>query len=68
VAPLFVLNLSTPQNLAISFVLLPLAVVATWCGVWLVRRVSTKRFYFIIYPAMIGVGGKLIWGGVRGLI
>jgi uncharacterized membrane protein YfcA len=68
VAPFFALNLFTAQNLATSFVLLPLAVVATWFGVWLVRRVSTERFYFVIYLVMIGVGGKLIWDGVRGLI
>jgi uncharacterized membrane protein YfcA len=68
VLPFFALHLFTPQNLATSFVLLPLAVAATGFGVWLVRRVSTERFYFVIYLVMIGVGGKLIWDGVRGLI
>ncbi|MHB1203950.1 MAG: sulfite exporter TauE/SafE family protein [Rhodospirillaceae bacterium] len=68
VVPFFALNLFTPQNLATSLVLLPLAVVATWFGVWLVRRVSTERFYLVVYFVMIGVGSKLIWDGVRGLM
>ena len=68
VLPFFALGLFTPQNLATSLVLLPAAVLATWSGVWLVRRVSTERFYFVIYLVMIGVGSKLAWDGIRGLV
>lgn len=64
----FALNLFTAQNLATSAVLIPLALLSTWAGVWLVRRVSTDRFYRIIYLVMIAVGVKLCWDGVRGLI
>ncbi|MGW8189360.1 sulfite exporter TauE/SafE family protein [Sphingomonas hankookensis] len=54
----------TPENLATSAVLLPLAIAATVAGVWLVRRVSAKRFYRAIYVLMIAVGVKLVWDGV----
>jgi uncharacterized membrane protein YfcA len=54
----------TPANLATSLVLLPVAIVATFAGVWLVRRVAAKRFYTLIYVLMIGVGVKLVWDGV----
>ena len=68
VPPFFALHLFTRQNLATSIVLLPVAIGATWFGVWLVRRVSTERFYIIIYIMMLAVGGKLVWDGVSGLI
>ncbi|WP_294325643.1 sulfite exporter TauE/SafE family protein [uncultured Sphingomonas sp.] len=54
----------TAENLATSAVLLPLAIAATVAGVWLVRRVSAKRFYRAIYVLMIAVGVKLVWDGV----
>ncbi|KQN81091.1 sulfite exporter TauE/SafE family protein [Sphingomonas sp. Leaf62] len=54
----------TAANLATSAVLLPVAIAATVAGVWLVRRVSAKRFYTAIYGLMIAVGVKLVWDGV----
>ena len=68
VPPFFALNLFTREYLTTSLALIPLAIASTALGVWLVRRVSTERFYFIIYLVMIGVGGKLVWDGLRGLI
>lgn len=58
----------THESLMTSLVLLPLAIVSTWAGVWLVRRVSGERFYTVIYALLIVVGGKLIWDGVAGLV
>jgi uncharacterized membrane protein YfcA len=46
-------------------VLIPLAVVSTWAGVWLVRRTSHERFYKIIYVLMVMVGLKLVHSGVE---
>ena len=68
IGPFFALHLFTRQNLETSAVLMPVAVLATWLGVWLVRRVSTERFYVIIYVVMIAVGSKLIWDGLHGLV
>jgi uncharacterized membrane protein YfcA len=47
--------------------LLPLAIVSTWAGVKLVRRVPAERFYRLIYGLLIVVGTKLIWSGIEGM-
>lgn len=50
----------TRTNLLTAAALLPLAVVSTFAGVWLVRRIDGPRFYKIIYRLMIFVGIILI--------
>jgi len=40
---------------------MPVTIVSTRAGVWLVRRVGVRKFYLIIYIVMIGVGGQLPW-------
>ncbi len=47
-------------NLLTAAALLPLAVVSTFAGVWLVRRIDGERFYKIIYWLMIFVGVILL--------
>jgi uncharacterized membrane protein YfcA len=47
-------------NLMASLVLLPLAIVSSLAGVWLVRRVPAERFYTIVYLLMIAAGAKLL--------
>ena len=51
----------TAENLATAAVLLPVAVAATFAGVWLVRRIDARRFYTAIYGLMILVGAQLLW-------
>ncbi|WP_448662794.1 sulfite exporter TauE/SafE family protein [Sphingomonas sp. CJ20] len=51
----------TAANLLTSAALLPLAILSTLAGVWLVRRVSPARFYRAIYWLMVAVGLGLIW-------
>ncbi|KHL24974.1 membrane protein [Croceibacterium mercuriale] len=51
----------TPGNLLTSAALFPLAIVATFAGVWLVRRVSAERFYTAIHWLMVLVGVALVW-------
>ena len=58
----------TPENLLTTAALIPLAVAATWAGVWLVRRTNNERFYKIIYALMIVVGLKLVQSGVELLL
>jgi uncharacterized protein len=58
----------TPQNLLTTAALIPLAVVSTWAGVWLVRRTNHERFYKIIYALMMVVGLKLVHSGVELLL
>ncbi|KAB7646510.1 sulfite exporter TauE/SafE family protein [Polymorphobacter fuscus] len=57
----------TAANMKAAAVLMPLAIVATWAGVRLVRRVDAANFYRIIYALMVVVGAKLIWDGATGL-
>lgn len=64
--PYLALGQFTTQNLTASAALFPVAVAATFAGVWLVRRVPAERFYTIIYWLLLVVGLKLAWDGVRG--
>jgi uncharacterized protein len=50
----------THQNLLAAAVLVPLAVVSTLAGVWLIRRINAERFNTIIYVLMIVVGVQLL--------
>jgi uncharacterized membrane protein YfcA len=45
----------------ISATLVPVAILSTWAGVWLVRRIPTERFYTLIYILMVLLGLKLSW-------
>nr|WP_269152302.1 sulfite exporter TauE/SafE family protein [Xanthobacter oligotrophicus] len=56
----------TGANLATSAVLLPVAVIATFAGVQLVRRVPADRFFGIIYLILAAVGAKLVVDGLPG--
>ena len=52
------------EVLTAAALLLPLAVAATWAGVWLVRRIDSGRFYRLTYALMIAVGLRLVWQGL----
>lgn len=54
-------------NLTVAAWLLPVAIASTMAGVWLVRRVSAKRFVCIIDALMVLVGAKLMIDGLYGL-
>jgi len=54
----------TRDNAIATAVLLPLAILASLAGVWLVRRVPVERFYTIIYVLMVVTGAKLLWDGL----
>ena len=58
----------TPQVLTTAAVLLPLALVSTVAGVWLVRRVPAEGFYKVIYVVLAAVGVKLAWDGAYGML
>lgn len=47
-----------------AMLLMPLAIAATFAGVWLIRRLDSARFYTIIYLLMIALGARLIWQGI----
>ncbi|AHE56326.1 hypothetical protein NX02_23560 [Sphingomonas sanxanigenens DSM 19645 = NX02] len=51
----------THENLLLSAVLLPVAILSTLAGVALVRRIDPRRFYRLIYLLMGLVGVRLVW-------
>jgi hypothetical protein len=66
-AAFFALGQVSTENFAISASLFPIAIAATFGGIWLVRRVQAAIFYKIVYGLTFVLGLKLIWDGARGL-
>lgn len=62
--PYAALGLMDLRNLATSLLLLPLAPLGVWAGVWLVRRVDPTWFYRLAYVGMFAAGVKLLWDGL----
>ncbi|MCC6829578.1 MAG: sulfite exporter TauE/SafE family protein [Novosphingobium sp.] len=54
----------TAENIRASLLLLPVALLSTMAGVWLVRRIDTRNFYRVIYILMILLGLKLLFSAV----
>jgi uncharacterized membrane protein YfcA len=65
VPPYLALGQFSRENLATSAALFPVAILSTFLGVMLVRRVRGDRFFTIVYVLLIGVGGKLVYDGVK---
>lgn len=55
------------QSLKLSAALLPFGVLGVLLGIWAVKRLPQSYFYRITYMAMLIVGAKLIWDGMKGL-
>ncbi len=51
-------------TLIASAALLPLAILSTLAGVWVIRRMSPQRFYVLVYILMVVLGVKLMWDGI----
>ncbi len=68
VPPYLLLGQFSQANLFISLTLLPLAIVSTLAGVWVVRRVPAEKFYNLVLAATFGLGVKLIYDATRGLL
>jgi uncharacterized membrane protein YfcA len=67
IVPYALLGQLSTKNLEISLVFLPLAIVTTLAGVWLVRRTPHERFYKIVYALMLVVGAELCREGLLGI-
>lgn len=52
------------EVLAAAALLIPLAILSTFAGVWLVRRLDSARFYSLVYLLMIALGARLVWQGL----
>lgn len=66
--PYLLLGQFSADNLAASATLFPLAIAATFAGVWLVRRVSADRFYGFVLVLTFLIGLKLSYDGLRELL
>ena len=64
--PFGALGLLDARNLATSLLLLPVAPLGVWLGVWLVRRIDPTWFYRLAYVGMGVAGFKLLYDGVFG--
>jgi uncharacterized membrane protein YfcA len=54
----------TRANLTATALLVPLALLATFAGVTLVRRIDPARFYVLIYILMVLLGLKLMYSAI----
>ena len=63
--PYGLLGLIDLRNMATALLLLPLAPLGVWAGVWLTRRVHATWFYRLAYTGMALTGFKLLWDGLR---
>jgi uncharacterized membrane protein YfcA len=68
IPPYLELGQFSAENLIASARLLPLAIMSTLSGVWLVRRVAVDKFYPVILWLTFLVGLKLTFDGVRELL
>ncbi|OHV75434.1 sulfite exporter TauE/SafE family protein [Ensifer sp. LCM 4579] len=66
--PYFALGQLDLSNLATSATLFPLAMTATACGVWIVRRMKAQVFYPFMYTMAFFAGSKLVWDGLMSLL
>jgi uncharacterized membrane protein YfcA len=63
--PYGMLGLLDMRNLVTSLVLMPLAPVGVWAGVWLARRISPGLFYRLVHWGLFLTGSKLVWDAFR---
>lgn len=59
------LGLLDHRNLLTSLLLLPLAPLGVWLGVWATPRIGARWFYGLAYCGMFCTGVKLLWDGLR---
>jgi uncharacterized protein len=65
--PYFLLGQFSRDNLVASTTLLPVAVLSTFAGVWVARRIKAERFYAIILILTFVIGAKLTYDSVAAL-
>ncbi len=64
VGPFLSLNLINASSLMASLTLLPMAVIASYCGVWLAKRVPQQPFYLIANICLAIVSVELVRSGI----
>lgn len=64
IGPYFMLSQFTAKNFATSLLLLPIAVLANFAGIWLVRKMPEDIFYQIAYVLLLVISLVLLWQGI----
>jgi uncharacterized membrane protein YfcA len=54
----------TTENMIVGLVLVPIAVLSNYAGIWLVRRTSNEMFFRIAYVLMFMIAVELIRGSI----
>ena len=65
VLPYAWLGLIDLRNMSTALLLLPLAPVGVWLGIWMTKRLAAHWFYRIAYGGMFFTGVKLLWDGLK---
>jgi uncharacterized protein len=65
--PYLALGQFDATNLGTSALLLPVAILFTFVGAWIIRRMRAEVFYPLTYAFTALVGLKLAWDGLMGL-
>lgn len=68
IVPYSALSGFNTRNLTTSLVLLPVAILANFGGIWLVKRMPTGLFYGISYVLLFAVSAVLLWQGISGFV
>jgi uncharacterized protein len=68
IPPYVLLGQFSRANLLTSLMLLPLAIVSTLAGVWVVRRAPSEKFYTAVLVVTAALGVKLIYDSARALL
>ncbi|HYA05206.1 MAG TPA: sulfite exporter TauE/SafE family protein [Xanthobacteraceae bacterium] len=63
IVPYFMLGQFSAKNLSTSLVLLPIAVIANFAGIWIVKTTPTALFYRISYILLFILGSALFFQG-----
>ncbi|QLF68086.1 sulfite exporter TauE/SafE family protein [Peteryoungia desertarenae] len=67
VIPYFALGELDKTNLSLSVMLLPVALLSTLLGAYLIKRMQPKVFYPLMYGMVLIAGAKLFYDGLKGL-
>lgn len=65
--PYWALGQLSLANLKTMMVMFPPAILATWAGVHLTRRIPEALFFRLVLTALAVVSVKLTWDGATGL-
>ena len=65
--PYYLLNQINEGSLKVAALLMPIAALAVFAGVWAVRRLPEKRFFQIVIWSLLLIGADLIGKGLTGV-